>query len=241
MDTDLPKQRANIVITGASRGIGAAIARAFAAQHPGCILWLLARSKEQLRSVADACAMAGADARVLVCDVTESIEVDRAAEAILKEGTPTCLINNAGAYQPGSLDNTDVASLAHQIDVNVLSAFRMSKAFLPAMASRGSGLVVMMASIASVKGYPGGLSYCVAKHALLGLGRVLREEMKDSGVAVTNILPGATFTPSWEGVDVPEERFMPAEDIARAVVSIHQMSPRTVVEEIVLRPMLGDL
>ena len=237
----MPQERAIIVITGASRGIGAALAREFATQHPGCILWLLARSTDQLRSVADTCAMLGADARVLTCDVTDLASVVRATDSILKEGTPTCLINNAGAYEPGTLDNTDEAELSRQIDVNVLSAFRMSKALLPAMAKRGRGLVVMMASIASIKGYASGLSYCVAKHALLGLGRVLREEMKDSGVAVTSLMPGATFTPSWEGVDVPEERFMPAEDIAKTVVSIYQMSPRTVVEEIVLRPVLGDL
>jgi short-subunit dehydrogenase len=109
------------------------------------------------------------------------------------------------------------------------------------MSERGSGQFIFMGSVASVKGYPGGVAYCAAKHGLLGLARALREESKASGLRVTTLLPGATLTPSWDGSGVPEDRFMPAADIAQAVKCAVDMSGMTVMEEILLRPQPGDL
>ena len=86
-----------------------------------------------------------------------------------------------------------------------------------------------------------GGSYCIAKFALLGFSKVLREEMKEHGIRVTSILPGAALSDSWKGVDLPTERFMPVEDIASCIFSTYSLSPRTVVEDIVLRPQLGDI
>ena len=89
--------------------------------------------------------------------------------------------------------------------------------------------------------YANGGSYCISKFALLGMSKVLREEMKEQNVRVTSILPGATLTASWEGVDLPEERFMKPGDIAESVWSAYQLSDRTVIEELVMRPQLGDI
>jgi NAD(P)-dependent dehydrogenase (short-subunit alcohol dehydrogenase family) len=122
-----------------------------------------------------------------------------------------------------------------------MSAFYMCRELVPAMQEARRGHLFFMASVASFKGYPTGLAYGVSKHAMLGLARSLREELKPDGIRVTTLMPGATFTPTWDGADIPEERMMPAEDIAAAVVSAYTMSPRTVVEEILLRPQLGDL
>jgi short-subunit dehydrogenase len=98
-----------------------------------------------------------------------------------------------------------------------------------------------MASVASIQAYPGNAGYCAAKHGLRGFARVVREETKDEGIRVTTVIPGATRTPTWEGTELPDERFMAAEDVAQAVVDATGLSPRTVVEELLLRPQEGDV
>ncbi|NND71128.1 MAG: SDR family oxidoreductase, partial [Rhodothermales bacterium] len=91
------------------------------------------------------------------------------------------------------------------------------------------------------KGYPGGAAYCAAKHGVLGLARSLRAECIEHGIRVITFLPGATYTPSWEESGLPESRFIPADELARLVVDTATLSSRTVVEEIVIRPHLGDI
>ncbi|HHM20936.1 MAG TPA: SDR family NAD(P)-dependent oxidoreductase, partial [Bacteroidetes bacterium] len=103
------------------------------------------------------------------------------------------------------------------------------------------GHIFNMCSIASLIAYPNGGSYTISKFALLGFSKVLREEMKDKGIKVTSILPGATWSASWAGVDLPKSRLMQPRDIARAVWCAWQMEPSAVVEDIVIRPQLGDL
>ena len=98
-----------------------------------------------------------------------------------------------------------------------------------------------MCSIASFTAYANGGSYSISKFAMLGMSKALREELKDKGIKVTAIMPGATLTASWEGVDIPPERFMKSEDVAEATWSAYRMSERSIVEEIVIRPQLGDL
>jgi short-subunit dehydrogenase len=98
-----------------------------------------------------------------------------------------------------------------------------------------------MCSIASIKAYPNGGSYAISKFALLGFSKVLREELKEYGVRVTAVLPGATRTASWDAIDLPEDRFMRAEDVAETVFSAYSISERSVVEEIIIRPQLGDI
>ncbi|MEM8599677.1 MAG: SDR family oxidoreductase [Bacteroidota bacterium] len=235
-----------IVVTGASQGIGAAIAEGFAgeanATPSGVRLALLARSRSKLEAVAARCRARGAEAEAFVCDVTDEDAVARTVAAVQERfGGADVLVNNAGQFQPGALLDTDAAAFRQQVEVNLTSAFLVTHAFLPAMAARGRGHVFFMASVASLQAYPGGAAYCAAKHGLLGLARVVREETKPLGLRVTTLLPGATFTPSWDGSGLPPDRLMPPEDIAHAVVDAWRLSDRTVVEELVLRPQLGDL
>ncbi len=231
----------NVVVTGASQGIGAAIAEAFAGE-PGARVALVARNRENLDRVAERCRQRGAEARAFVCDVTRDDSVSAAATEILESwGTPRILVNNAGRFRPGTLEDTDGATLRELLEINLTSALLVTRAFLPSMREAGAGHLFFLASVASLKAYPGALGYCAAKHGLLGLARSVREELKDGPLRVTTLLPGATWTPSWEGSGVPEERMMPATDIARAIVEIQRLSPQTVVEEILLRPQQGDV
>ncbi len=230
-----------VVITGASQGIGAALADAFAGE-PEARLALVARSQEKLEAVAAGCRAQGAEADIFVCDVTDDDAVHLAAGTILARwGAPDVLVNNAGLFRPGSTLETPPAQFRAQVAANLTSAFVVTQAFLPPMVARRRGHLFFLGSVASLQGYPSGVAYCAAKHGVLGLARVVREETKAHGLRVTTLLPGATFTPSWEGVDLPEERFMPAEDVARVAVDIYRLSSRSVVEEILLRPQLGDV
>ena len=230
-----------IVVTGASQGIGSAIAERFA-HEPGNCLILIARTASKLESVAQRCRDLGAQTEVCVADVTEPSAVNRAARRIVEiHGAPDVLVNNAGLFRPGALIDTSVEEFREQVDVNLTSAFIVTRAFIGPMIKRSKGHVFFVASVASLKAYPGGAAYCAAKHGLLGLSRVVREETKAYGIGVTALLPGAVRTPSWDGTDLPDERFMGASQIAEAVVSAYGLGPRAVVEEVVLRPLLGDI
>jgi short-subunit dehydrogenase len=230
-----------VVVTGASVGLGRAIAEAFAAE-PEARLALVSRSREKLEGVAARCRAQGAEAAVHVCDVTDDAAVEEMAAAVqARWGPPDVLVNNAGLFAPGALVETTPALFREQVAVNLTSAFVVTHAFLGAMLARGRGHLFYMGSVASIRAYPGGAAYCAAKHGLLGLARVVREETKDAGLRVTTLLPGATYTPSWEGADLPEERFMKSEDVARSVLAAYHLSDRAVVEEILLRPQRGDV
>jgi NAD(P)-dependent dehydrogenase (short-subunit alcohol dehydrogenase family) len=229
------------VVTGASQGIGRAIAEAFT-ERDGAQVALVARSDAKLESVAEACREKGGEALVVPTDVTDDQAVVEMAETVRDEwGVPDVLVNNAGMFTYAPLDELTLDAFREQIDVNLTGTFAVTEAFLPAMRERGHGHLFYMGSVASIKAYPGNAGYCAAKHGVRGLARVVREETKDEGLRVTTVIPGATYTPTWDGVDLPEDRFMPPEDVARAVVDAYHLSDRTVMEELLLRPQEGDV
>ena len=231
-----------IVVTGASQGIGAAIARAFAVQYDNAQVALVARTTDKLEAVAETCEAAGATAMVCPTDVTDDDAVAAMAERVLDTwGAPDVVVNNAGAFTPTPLSELTAEGFRSQIDVNLTSAFVVTQAFLPTMRERGGGHLFYTASVASLKAYPGNAGYCASKHGLRGLARVVREETKDVGLRVTTVFPGATHTPTWDGVDIDPERLMPAEDIANTVLQAYVLSDRTVMEEVLLRPQQGDV
>jgi len=232
-----------VLLTGASQGIGAAIAKTFARELGGRVrLALVARNEKNLAAVARACAKAGAAVACFGCDVSDGAAVETMAAAVAKRfGVVDVLINNAGKFAGGPLLETSVEQFDAMIAANLRSVFLVTRAFVPAMLKRGRGDVFNMSSIAGLQAYPGGGAYGAAKFGVTGLSKVMREEWKDQGIRVCCVHPGATVSPSWAGAGVPDERMMPAEDVARAFFEIYRLSRRTVVEEIVLRPQRGDL
>lgn len=231
-----------VVITGATKGIGKAIAEHFAQE--GANLAICARTSDDLDAFKQSMTQQYPNCNVLTMpvDMSKKEEVLAFAEFIKKEwGELDVLINNAGVFLPGETHKEDEGTLEKMIETNLYSAYHFTRATLPMLLSKGKGHIFNMCSIASVIAYPNGGSYSISKFALLGYTKVLREELKEKGIKVTAILPGATWSNSWAGVDLPESRLMQANDIANAVISAYKMSPSAVVEEITIRPQLGDL
>ena len=236
------KSKPVILITGASQGIGAAIARTFAAELPGVRLALVARNEKNLRAVAAACRKLGAPAEVFVCNVADEASVAAMAQAVTARFKHVdVLINNAGKFAGAPFLEMSTAMFDAQIADNLRSLFLVSKAIVPGMVRRKRGDVFNMSSIAGLQAYAFGAAYCAAKFGVTGLTKVMRAELKDKGVRVCCVHPGAVWTPSWANSGFTAEKMMPAEDIARAILDVHRLSRRTVVEEIVLRPQRGDV
>lgn len=231
-----------VLITGASQGIGAAMARTFAREICGVRLALVARHARNLAMVAQSCARLGALVEPFAADVSDEGSVALMAAAVTKRfGRVDVLINNAGKFAGAPLTKMSVAEFDALIAVNLRSVFLVSRAFVPGMVKRGRGDIFNMSSIAGLVAYPGGAGYSAAKFGVSGLSKVMRVELRDTGVRVCCVYPGATWSPSWVGAGVPKERMMPAEDVAQAFFDIYRLSRRTVVEEIVLRPQKGDV
>ena len=231
-----------IVITGATKGIGRAIAEKFASQ--GFDLAICSRNNDDLKAFKKELQVqySGIEVLTKVADMRKKKDV-LAFSAFIKKNWQEvdALLNNAGLFIPGEIAKEDDGSLEMMIETNLYSAYHLSRALLPIMVKKGSGHIFNMCSIASLIAYPNGGSYSISKFALLGFSKVLREELKGKGIKVTSIMPGATWSNSWAGVDLPEDRLIQANDIAIAVWSAWQMSPAAVVEDIVIRPQLGDL
>ena len=226
----------SILVTGGSKGIGLAIARRFQAE--GFTTIVCARDVAAL----DEARAASPGLQALECDVTQVAEVARLAESVRElVGSPDVLVNNAGAYVPGQIHAEDEGALDRMLAANLYGAYHVTRALLPGMMARGSGTIINICSTASITPYVDGGSYCIAKHALHGFSRTLREEMKPHGIRVVSLLPGATLTASWEGTDLPPDRFMPVGDVAEMAWTAHRMSPQTVIEGVLMRPFLGDI
>ena len=232
----------NIIITGATKGIGRAIAEKFASQ--GFNVAICSRNNDDLKAFKTAfqSKYPGIEVLTKVADMRKKKDVLAFADFIQKNWQEVdVLVNNAGLFIPGEITREAEGALEMMVETNLYSAYHLTRALLPIMINKGSGHIFNMCSIASLIAYPNGGSYSISKFALLGFSKVLREELKTKGIKVTSIMPGATWSASWAGADFAESRLMQADDIAIAAWSAWTMSPAAVVEEIVVRPQLGDL
>lgn len=231
----------NVVITGANKGIGKAIAMKFASS--GYNLFLCARNLEQLNETALEIQSKYPSVKIKVksVDLSEKEEVFAFADWCLHHGVPDILVNNAGTYLPGNTFNEPEGNLELLMNTNFYSAYHLTRKLLPAMIKHGSGHIFNMCSVASLHAYDGGGSYSISKFALNGFSKNLRHELKSSGIKVTAVFPGAVLTDSWENFDNSTGRIMESDDIASMILAASNLSKGAVVEEILLRPQLGDL
>lgn len=230
-----------VVISGATKGIGRAIAEKFASQnYPIAVCARNEKDLEELNSLI-------LNKYKVKCftkkiDMSVKSEVLDFGKAIEELNMPvSVLVNNAGVFMPGKIIDEPEGALETQIDTNLYSAYYLTRSLLPLILKSDNAHVFNVCSIASLMAYPNSSSYSISKFAMLGFSKSLREELKQFKVKVTSLMPGATYTSSWAGVDLPEERFMKANDVADIIWASYNLSPQAVVEEIVLRPIEGDL
>lgn len=229
-----------IVVTGGTKGIGRAIADKFA--EDGYNVITCARNEQDLAEMKKAISTKGVQCKAISADLSDREEQRKFVDFVQSNCDQVdVLVNNTGVFFPGTVHEEEEGMLEKQISTNLYSAYHITRGVIGAMKTRKEGDVFNICSIASITPYPNGGSYSISKYAMYGMTKVLREEMKEHGVRVVAVLPGATKTASWEGVDLPDERFMKAEDVADAVFGCHKLSRNSVVEDIIIRPQLGDL
>ena len=230
------------VITGGTKGIGRALIDAFAQR--GFDIITCARNRNQLHTVVQEVGEQYPDVEVLtrVSDLSLRDEVqDFISYVLSKRSHIEVLINNTGVFLPGEISREPEGQLETMIHTNLYSAYYLTRGLLPSMMHDRRGHIFNICSIASIMPYANGGSYSISKYAMFGMTKVLREEMKPHGIRVTAVLPGATLTASWEGVDLPESRFIKAEDVAETVYGAYALSPNSVIEELLIRPQEGDI
>jgi short-subunit dehydrogenase len=230
-----------IVVTGGTKGIGRAILEKFAAN--GFDIATCARNQNDLTQLKkDFESKFKIKVFAHVADMSDKDQIKQFTDALNQLGRPIdVLVNNAGYFEPGQIMEEPDGTLEGMIEGNVYSAYYTTRGIISKMKEGKSGHIFNMCSIASFMAYPNGGSYAISKFALLGFSKVLREELKEFGIRVTAIMPGATKTASWAASELPDSRFMKPEDVAEAVFSAHSLSPRSVVEEIIIRPQMGDI
>jgi len=232
----------NAVITGATQGIGKAIAEKFLSQ--GWNVVICARNKADLLSLEGKWSLQfpSSMAYCFQADFSKKEEVKLFADFVLYTFSEIdVLINNAGVFSPGSIAEEHDDQLETMMLVNVYSAYHLTRFLLPKMKEKQSGHIFNICSIASLKAYDNGGSYSITKYALLGFSENLKHELMEDKIKVTSIMPGATWSRSWAGSGVDENRLMKAEDIAAMVLVSTQLSYQANVESIVMRPLEGDI
>lgn len=237
----MSKSNQLVVVSGGSKGIGRATIERFAAE--GYDVATCARNLDELeRMQEEVQKQHSVKVHVFQADMAVKDDtlgfIDFVKDLDREVGV---LVNNTGMFVPAPIHEEEEGLLEAMIATNLYSAYYLSRAFIPEMKSRRSGHIINVCSVASIKAYPTGGSYSISKHAMYGLSRGLREEMKPHGVRVTSILPGATQTSSWDGEEVEPGRLMKPEDIAELIWTSFSLSSLSVVEDIVVRPQLGDI
>ena len=231
-----------VLITGATKGIGKALSQLFAEQSFD--LALVARTTEDLVSLrADLRQQfPGAEVLIFPCDLAQPEQIERLCQDLVKAWDHLdVLINNAGLFYQGELLAEPAAHMQEMMAVNVMAPYHLCRALTPLVQKAPSGHIFNICSVASRKIFPGSGSYATTKFALLGFTKALRQELQEQDIKVTAVLPGATWTASWEGANISEERLMQAADVAQAIWQCTLLSPSAVVEELLLRPQRGDL
>ena len=226
-----------VLVTGGSKGIGLAIVRKFLSE--GFSVISVSRSIGGLEVLEKEFS---GSLHVFRADFSDRKAIEEFVETVRSRfSSIDILVNNAGVFMPGQIHTETEGAFELQMALNIAAPYHLTRGVLPLMMPQGGGYVFNICSTASIVPYVNGGSYCISKHALLGFSKVLRQELMPYEIAVSAILPGATLTDSWGGTEFPEERFMRTENIAECLWFAWLNRQNCVMEEILLRPLKGDI
>ena len=232
----------NCVITGATKGIGRATAELLAKHNHH--LYICSRKEEELKAFKRDLQQINPNINVSysALDLSDKTQVYSLAADILSTWPVVdVLINNAGYFSPSDMLEESDEEMEALMNINFFAPFYLTKALVPSMINAQKGHIINICSIASQRAYPKSGSYSTTKFALYGFTKALREDLKGEKVKVTAVLPGPTWTNSWAGVDLPEDRLMQPEAVAQSILHAISLPGSAVLEEIILRPQEGDL
>lgn len=220
------------VVSGGTKGIGKAICEKLLAE--GFTVYTCARSVDPDFS--------HPNLKQLKADMSKKSEVLSFANKVLElENTLDILVNNVGVFVPGKITEEADGNFELQVNTNLASTYHLTRAMYKAVKKSDKPYIFNICSTASITPYMNGGSYCISKYAQLGLTKVLREELKEYKIKVSAVMPGATLTNSWANTDLPAERFIDPQSVSQLIWAAYQLPDSTVMEEILVRPMDGDI
>lgn len=237
----MSKEKPGIWITGASSGIGRSAAIEFA--KTGARVFVSGRRAAELERINTELDSEKISVEVFPCNVASSSNVDQTVKKILANSKIDCLINNAGITSFKLAEENSINEINDIISTNLLGSIYAIKAVLPHMITNGGGTIINILSVVTKKTFTKSSIYSASKWGLLGYANSLREEVRKYNIKVINVIPGATATPIWskEMRNEYSDRMMTSEDIARVLVWAFLQKENLVTEELVLRPIEGDL
>ena len=237
----MKNQSDGIWITGASSGIGKAAAKEFA--RTGSKVFVSSRRKTELERLNTELKDENLSVEIFPCNIASSANVDQTVKKILATNKINCVINNAGITSFKLAEDNSINEIDDVIHTNLLGPIYSIKSVLPSMIKNGGGTIINILSVVTKKVFSQSSAYSASKHGLIGYTNSLREEVRKYNVRIINVVPGATQTPIWssEMREKYGDRMMTPEEIAQVIVWLYLQKGNLVTEEIVLRPILGDL
>ena len=232
----------NALITASTKGIGRAIAIAFAKE--GVHLAICSRNAGDLEAFKKELLVINPNISVFTlvtdCSIKQQL-INFATGAEHALGTISIIVNNAGFFRQSTILNDEVDSLQQNVDTNLMPAYELYRHFGKKLMAAKAGHIFNICSAVAISPIVEAGAYSVTKYALLGLSKVMKLELQPAGVKVTSVIPGSTLTSSWDGMEAPKDRMILPEDIAAAIINIYKMSPGANVDEIIIKPVYGQI
>ena len=174
------------------------------------------------------------------CSIKQQL-IDFATGAEQALGAISIIVNNAGLYRQSTILNDEEDSLQKNVDTNLMPAYELYRYFGKKLMAAKAGHIFNICSAVAISPIAEAGAYSVTKYALSGLTKVMKLELQPAGVKVTAVIPGSTLTGSWDGMEAPKDRMILPEDIAAAITNIYKMSPGANVDEIIIKPVYGQI